>query len=118
MPSAKANRTAKRLRFRLILVWSLLALAAIGLAARLFYLQVTTGAELLDKARRQQMFIMRPFIPRRTITDRKGMVLAVDRPVYTLFAHPHLYVKNDPPEEIAANLHPFSNAPGKNYSKF
>ncbi|MFN5857050.1 MAG: peptidoglycan D,D-transpeptidase FtsI family protein [Pseudanabaenaceae cyanobacterium] len=110
-PPAKVSRTAKRLRFRLILVWSLLAFAAVALGARLFYLQITTGPELLEKARRQQMFIMRPFIPRRTVTDRKGMVLAVDRPIYTLFAHPHLYIKNDPPEEIAEKLAPILKRP-------
>ncbi len=89
---------------RTVLIWIILALAMIGLIVRLVYLQVVTSPDLLDKARRQQMFTLRPFIPRRTITDRKGMVLAIDRPVYTLFAYPHLY--KEKPEEIAAKLAP------------
>jgi len=90
---------------RTVLIWIILALSMIGLIVRLVYLQVVTAPDLLDKARRQQMFTLRPFIPRRTITDRKGTVLAIDRPVYTLFAHPYLY-KKDKPEEIAAKLAP------------
>ena len=90
---------------RTVLIWIILALSMIGLIVRLVYLQVVTAPDLLEKARRQQMFTLRPFIPRRTITDRKGTVLAIDRPVYTLFAYPYLY-KKDKPEEIAAKLAP------------
>ncbi len=90
---------------RTVLIWIILALSMIGLIVRLVYLQVVIAPDLLEKARRQQMFTLRPFIPRRTITDRKGTVLAIDRPVYTLFAHPYLY-KKDKPEEIAAKLAP------------
>ena len=86
-------------------------MAMIGLIVRLVYLQVVTAPDLLDKARRQQMFTLRPFIPRRTITDRKGAVLAIDRPVYTLFAYPHLYKKK--PEEIAAALAPILRRPNE-----
>jgi cell division protein FtsI (penicillin-binding protein 3) len=81
----------------------------IGLIVRLVFLQVVTSSELLEKARRQQMFTLRPFIPRRTITDRKGAVLALDRPVYTLFAHPHLY--KEKPEVIAEKLAPILKRP-------
>ena len=90
---------------RTVLIWIVLALSMIGLIVRLVYLQVVTAPDLLERARRQQMFTLRPFIPRRTITDRKGTVLAIDRPVYTLFAHPYLY-KKDKPEDIAAKLAP------------
>ena len=96
---------------RTVLIWTILALAMIGLIVRLVYLQVVTAPDLLDKARRQQMFTLRPFIPRRTITDRKGTVLAIDRPVYTLFAYPHLYKKK--PEEIAAALAPILRRPNE-----
>ncbi len=89
---------------RTVLIWIILALAMIGLIVRLVYLQVVTAPDLLDKARRQQMFTLRPFIPRRTITDRKGLVLAIDRPVYTLFAYPLLF--KEKPEAIAAKLAP------------
>ncbi len=94
---------------RTVLIWMILALSMIGLIVRLVYLQVVTSPDLLDKARRQQMYTMRPFTPRRTITDRKGTVLALDRPVYTLFAHPHLYKKK--PEEIAEKLAPILRRP-------
>ena len=96
---------------RTVLIWIILAMAMIGLIVRLVYLQVVTAPDLLDKARRQQMFTLRPFIPRRTITDRKGAVLAIDRPVYTLFAYPHLYKKK--PEEIAAALAPILRRPNE-----
>jgi len=94
---------------RTVLIWLILAMAMTGLVVRLVYLQVVTGSDLLEKARRQQMFTLRPFIPRRTITDRKGAVLASDRPVYTLFAHPHLY--KEKPEDIAAKLAPILKRP-------
>jgi cell division protein FtsI (penicillin-binding protein 3) len=80
---------------RTVLIWIILALSMVGLIVRLVYLQVIASPDLLDKARKQQMFTLRPFIPRRTITDRKGTVLALDRPVYTLFAYPHLFDKNN-----------------------
>ena len=94
---------------RTVLIWLILALSMLGLIVRLVYLQVIASPDLLEKARRQQMFTMRPFIPRRTITDRKGAVLALDRPVYTLFAHPHLYKKK--PEEISEKLAPILRRP-------
>ncbi|MBD2317351.1 peptidoglycan D,D-transpeptidase FtsI family protein [Phormidium tenue] len=94
---------------RTVLIWMILALSMIGLIVRLVFLQVVTSSELLEKARRQQMFTLRPFIPRRTITDRKGAVLALDRPVYTLFAHPKLY--KEKPEVIAEKLAPILKRP-------
>ena len=94
---------------RTVLIWMILALSMIGLIVRLVFLQVVTSSDLLEKARRQQMFTLRPFIPRRTITDRKGAVLALDRPVYTLFAHPHLY--KEKPEVIAEKLAPILRRP-------
>ncbi|MFZ4556322.1 MAG: peptidoglycan D,D-transpeptidase FtsI family protein [Pseudanabaena sp.] len=94
---------------RTVLIWIVLAMAMAGLVVRLVYLQVVTGSDLLEKARRQQMFTLRPFIPRRTITDRKGAVLALDRPVYTLFAHPYLYKESA--ENIAAKLAPILKRP-------
>jgi len=102
---------------RTVLIWIILALAMTALVVRLVFLQVITAPDLLEKARRQQMFTLRPFIPRRTITDRKGAVLALDRPVYSLFAYPHLFRKTDPnqkespTEEIAAKLAPILGRP-------
>jgi cell division protein FtsI (penicillin-binding protein 3) len=92
-----------------VIIWLIFALATVTLIVRLFFLQVVTASDLTEKARRQQMFTLRPFIPRRTITDRKGNVLALDRPVYTLFAHPHLY--KEKPEDIATKLAPILRKP-------
>ncbi|NEO37465.1 MAG: penicillin-binding protein 2 [Moorea sp. SIOASIH] len=75
-----------------------------GLLLNLYRLQVSEASSLEEKARRQQMVYMRPFIPRRPIVDRKGNVLAIDRPVYTLYAHPKLFKKSL--QEIAALLAP------------
>jgi len=102
---------------RSVLIWMILALSMVVLVVRLVYLQVVTSSDLLDRARRQQMFTLRPFIPRRTITDRKGIVLALDRPVYTLFAYPQLFKKSkddqkeSPAEEVAAKLAPILRRP-------
>jgi cell division protein FtsI (penicillin-binding protein 3) len=95
------EKTAVR---RLIYVWLILCFAALGLIVRLVYLQVITTEDLSEKAKLQQVFTLRPFIPRRSITDRNGTVLAVDKPVYTLFAHPLVY-KEDP-QVIAEKLAP------------
>ncbi len=105
----KVLATANLFKRRTVVIWLILALAIAGLVIRLVYLQVLTSSELLEKARRQQVYTMRPFIPRRTITDRKGTVLALDRPIFTLFAHPHLY-KIDP-KEIAEKLAPILGRP-------
>lgn len=102
-------RSQRHLRQRTLLVGLILLLAAIGLIVRLVYLQVWTSAELLEKAKWQQMVQLRPFIPRRTITDRNDEVLAIDKPAYTLFAHPKIYKLK--PEEIAEKLAPILNRP-------
>ncbi|MBD1806899.1 penicillin-binding protein 2 [Microcoleus sp. FACHB-SPT15] len=64
---------------------------SIGLLLNLYRLQVDQGRLLEGKARQQQMVSLRPFVPRRPIVDRNGNVLAVDRPVYTLYAHPKFF---------------------------
>ncbi|MBW4548178.1 MAG: penicillin-binding protein 2 [Symplocastrum torsivum CPER-KK1] len=64
---------------------------SIGLLLNLYRLQVDQARLLEGKARQQQMVSLRPFVPRRPIVDRNGNVLAVDRPVYTLYAHPKFF---------------------------
>lgn len=76
---------------RLLLVWMLLTGSALGLGWNLYHLQMVDSPELVKKARQQQMVYMRPFVPRRPILDRKGNVLATDRLVYTLYAHPKMF---------------------------
>jgi cell division protein FtsI (penicillin-binding protein 3) len=75
-------------KLRLLVLWGGLALGALGLVARLVWLQVIDAPNLQQRARAQQSTIERPFVPRRSIVDRTGAQLAIDRPSYTLYAHP------------------------------
>ncbi|MDY7013565.1 MAG: penicillin-binding protein 2 [Cyanobacteriota bacterium] len=87
---------------RIVLVWGVLFLFSAGLTVNLYQLQIARAPDLVEKARQQQMVYMRPYIPRRPLVDRQGNVLAVDRLVYTLYAHPKLFKIE--PTEIAARL--------------
>jgi cell division protein FtsI (penicillin-binding protein 3) len=94
---------------RLLIVWGVLMIATALLGINLFRLQVTQGADLQQKAKEQQQILLRPFVPRRQIVDRTGSVLALDRPVFTLFAHPTLFKVSR--QEVAAKLSPILNQP-------
>ena len=101
------GRPVQRLKpqkFRLWAVWAVLMLGGLGLAVNLFYLQVTRAPALRKQAEQQQTLKTKPFVPRRPIVDRAGNVLAIDRQVYTLYAHPKLF--NHSKAEIAALLAP------------
>ncbi len=76
--------------------------AGFGLAINLYQLQIVRGPKLTQKARNQQMVNLRPFMPRRPVIDRGNNVLAIDRPVYTVYAHPKLFDKSN--EEMAQRL--------------
>ncbi|MBW4619043.1 MAG: penicillin-binding protein 2 [Cyanosarcina radialis HA8281-LM2] len=89
---------------RMAIVWGTIVLSSLGLAANLFRLQVLESPNLIAKARAQQTMALRLFVPRRPIVDRQGNVLAIDRPTYTLYAHPKLFQKTKP--EIAQTLAP------------
>jgi cell division protein FtsI (penicillin-binding protein 3) len=78
--------------------------AGLGILVNLYRLQVTQAPVLEGRARRQQMVYLRPFVPRRSIVDRNGNVLATDRPAYTLYAHPKLFKMSK--GEMAALLAP------------
>jgi cell division protein FtsI (penicillin-binding protein 3) len=108
--STRSNFATKHLKFRTMLVWLFLVLAALGLIARLVFLQVVNFAELKEKADGQQTTHLRPFIARRTITDRKGVVLAIDKPEYSLFAYPP-QIKKQLTETIKARLKLFKLSP-------
>ncbi|MCS7030272.1 MAG: penicillin-binding protein 2 [Gloeomargarita sp. SKYG116] len=98
-----------RQRFRLRLVWLGLSLGALGLAARLVYLQVIQAAWLREQAAQQQKALVRQPLPRRPVIDAQGVVLAVDQPVYELYAHPRLFKRPTP--QIAQALAPLLNRP-------
>ena len=98
------SKISQHPRFRLLLVWAMMMAAGMGILTNLYRLQVTQAPMLQERARQQQMVYLRPFVPRRPIVDRNGNMLAVDRPVYTLYAHPKLF-KISPPE-MASRLAP------------
>ncbi|MBE9214361.1 penicillin-binding protein 2 [Plectonema cf. radiosum LEGE 06105] len=98
------TRVSPNPRNRLFMVWGVLIAACLGLGINLYRLQIVDGAKLTQKARNQQMFSMRPFIPRRQILDRNNRVLGLDLPVYTLYVHPEMFDKNQSPSDIARQL--------------
>ncbi|MEH2362099.1 peptidoglycan D,D-transpeptidase FtsI family protein [Nostoc sp.] len=81
--------------------------AILGLVINLYKLQIVQGAKLTEKARNQQMVTLQPFIPRRMVVDRNHNILACDRLVYTLYAHPKLFKQSD--EQVAQKLAPILN---------
>jgi len=89
---------------RLMLVWMVLLLSGLGLGGNLYKLQIVRGPTLSRTAKQQQAVTLRPYVPRRSIVDRNNNVLAVDRPVYTLFAHRKLFKTSK--EEVATKLSP------------
>ncbi|NJR16198.1 MAG: penicillin-binding protein 2 [Calothrix sp. CSU_2_0] len=89
---------------RLLVVWGMLMGASGLLMLNLVRLQVVQAPHLLKQARSQQTSYLRPFIPRRPIVDRNGNILAIDRPVYTLYAHPTYF--KEPKATVAAKLSP------------
>ena len=113
----KQNRSKQNLLLRLFLVWGILVVGTVGLAARLYYLQIINpvivyeqapqGKRLTQIAQDQQTTKLSFYIPRRQIVDRDQNVLATDRITYTLYVHPHLFKRNSqavPPQEIAEKL--------------
>lgn len=87
MPIPQAKSTYRRL----LLVWAILVTGSVLLTLNLVRLQVVQSPDLLKQARSQQMTYLRPFIPRRPIVDHNGNMLAIDHPVYTLYAHPNAF---------------------------
>jgi cell division protein FtsI (penicillin-binding protein 3) len=100
LPTLRAHPT----RQRLILVW--LVLMGVGglLILNLVRLQMFQAADLIARAKQQQTTYLRPFIPRRSILDHNGNVLAIDQPAYTLYAHPRFF--KDRKAEVAERLAP------------
>ncbi len=91
-------------KIRLFAVWGVLVAAGIGLGMNLYNLQIVRGSKLMQKARNQQMVNLRPYMPRRQVVDRNQDILAVDRQVYTLYAHPKQFDKA--PHDVAQQLAP------------
>jgi cell division protein FtsI (penicillin-binding protein 3) len=92
---------------RLFIVWSILMVGMVGLVFNLFRLQILDGHLLQSRAKAQQTVALSAAIPRRPIIDRTGDVLAIDKPVYTLYAHPVLFQQQR--EAVAVALAPLLN---------
>ncbi|MBE9056999.1 penicillin-binding protein 2 [Sphaerospermopsis sp. LEGE 08334] len=105
--SPKTQAQVTNPKSRLLIVWGILVAAGLGLAFNLYRLQIIDGAKLTQRARNQQMVNLHPFMPRRPVVDRNNNILAIDRPVYTLYAHPKLFDKSK--EEIAEKIAPILN---------
>lgn len=80
-------------------IWSMAGILTLGLllmGCRLGYLQIWQAEELKERAQAQQQGSIRLFSPRRSIVDRHSVtaqeaeLLAVDRPVFTLWVYPKL----------------------------
>ncbi|URR34411.1 penicillin-binding protein 2 [Thermosynechococcus sp. HN-54] len=73
---------------RVGLIFAFLLLVMGGVVARLIYLQIVQGDTLAARAQQQQRHYTLPTLARYPITDCRETVVALDRPVFTLFAHP------------------------------
>ncbi|MFQ3585601.1 MAG: penicillin-binding protein 2 [Cyanobacteriota bacterium] len=108
--------TVRQLDFRTWMTGLVLVIALFLTGVRLVYLQHHQAPMLQERAEAQQRAQLRPFIPRRSILDRHSIakqqaeLLAVDRPVYTLWAHPRLFGRRTP-QDIAAALSPVLRRP-------
>lgn len=96
-------------RVRILLVWGLLVLSLVAIAGRLTWLQLAQGDSLASLAQQQRLASPVQRQVRHSIVDRQGNVIAVDRVVYTLYAHPQLFDLSIP--EMAATLSPLLDSP-------
>lgn len=78
----------RTLRSRALFTASVLGLWAVGIEARLVYLQVVDHQDLVDRAERQQMRTIKPAAKRGDILDRRGRVLATSVDADTIYAVP------------------------------
>lgn len=102
-----AVKTQSVSRRRVLLVWLVLMLALVGIGGRLVYLQLLQGGTLTQLAQQQRDLPALARQARYPIVDRSGNVLAVDRVVFTLYAHPKLFKRSQ--TEIAEAVAPLVN---------
>ena len=98
-------------RLRILIVWSILFIAVVGLLGRLAQLQLHRGDALTAIAQQQQARKTSPSLARIPIIDSQGTPLAVDRLVYTLYAHPVLF--RQPMGIVASTLAPLLKTPAE-----
>ena len=101
-------------RFKILYIFSLLLI--FGLFGRLVRLQVFNASDLQRKARLIQSSKTTSLKKRRSIVDRNNRLIAYDKPLYRLWAHPKYF--NFPGdsvrgirsiEEVAQKLSPILN---------
>ena len=102
----KKSGSSKHSVARLAGVWGILCSVSLALLARLIWLQVVDAPSLGQKALKQQSVTVRPFVPRRSIVDRTGSKVAIDRPSYTIDAHPILFGRVIPKTGIKQKVTP------------
>ena len=100
------------LNFRLLIVWTIITSAMLGLAGKIFLLQFLKTAEFKKKANVQQNEEIRIDNPRRSIIDNEGNILAMDTVKYDLFIYRDRLPKDEDKEKIAKQLSEILN---KNY---
>ena len=94
---------------------ALFLIAAGGLVARLWYLQIAHGDEYLQMAQVNRIRLLRSPAPRGAIIDSRGSVLAAMRPQYAIYAEPSVaksplilerlsHLLGGSPAEIAATI--------------
>ena len=76
-------------RFKLLYIFGLLILLC--LFGRLVKLQVFNASNLQKEARLLQSFKINPLRKRRSIVDRNNRLIAYDKPLYKLWAHPKYF---------------------------
>lgn len=100
---------------RIGLLYLALILGFVGLAGRVFYLQVIRNDEFKKRAAIQQKKIISIAGKRGIITDIHGHKLAIDVPAYAVYVDPE-YLK-DNPADVAAKLAPLLKEPQDKLTK-
>ncbi len=108
-PSVPVSYAPGNNQVRIVLVWALLVLVLMAIAGRLAWLQIAQGEALHDLAAQQRLAPPIERQVRHTIVDSQGNVIAVDRVVYTLYAHPRLFKL--PIQDVATALSPLLETP-------
>ncbi|MBW4468031.1 MAG: penicillin-binding protein 2 [Pegethrix bostrychoides GSE-TBD4-15B] len=109
IPLRRSRLSIASPRSRLLIVWLLIMAGMLALLINLLRLQVFDADMLQARAKAQQTVALSAAVPRRSIIDREGNVLAIDKPVYTLYAHPILFQQQK--ETIAVALAPLLKKP-------
>ncbi|MGE3725356.1 MAG: peptidoglycan D,D-transpeptidase FtsI family protein [Candidatus Sericytochromatia bacterium] len=110
-----AGPSTPRYNQRIGLLYLALILGFVGLAGRVFYLQVIRNDEFKKRAAVQQKKIISIAGKRGIITDIHGHKLAIDVPAYAVYVDPE-YLK-DNPADVAAKLAPLLKEPQDKLTK-